>query len=142
MSVAAQQSPIEVARGAVAILDVRVSEAGQAGLTLWTSCAAGALREEQRRRADATEKFHEALAALDVSGTATRAALFAAIERANRKLSAIVERGILVVALACIVAAGLNGDDDLARKAPRGRSGRRRDDVVALCDAETGEDMA
>jgi hypothetical protein len=140
MPVVANQ--LVVAEGAFRILEDRVTQAGQPGLTLWTSAGQMALREYQARRAAAQAAFDDAVAALDVPPGATRADLFRAIERANRRLKGLIETTGLACLTVLLCSAALgdgDDDDDLARRGPRGRTGRRRrDDMIEICDGETG----
>lgn len=140
-------APLQRLGGSLAILDQRVRALDQCGLCIWTDAAREALHEEQRRRCQAVQAFHATLAELHVDAHATKAELFAVIERANARLRGLVETGMLsalaLLLTAAVFAAGAGDeDDDLARRASRGPRGRRRDDVVALCDAETGEDLS
>jgi hypothetical protein len=141
----AARHPLLVAQGAFRILGQRATEAGQPGLALWTDAGLSALRRFNAEQAEATAAFHDALAVLDVPAGATKADLFKAIERANAKLRGALEgSGLAALAVVFILAAvsHTSDGDEMARRAGgrRGRS-RRRDDIVELCDGETGEDL-
>lgn len=140
---AAAQDQLGIARGAFRIIENRLRERGQSGLTIWTDTGLAALREQAAREAAARERFQAALAALDVPRRATRAELFKAIEQANRAFGGLIDKAgsacLVIVLASAMFASGADEDDDLARRGPQARRGRRRDDVVEICDGETGE---
>lgn len=137
---------LQISLGSMRILDERVRAIGQPGLTLWTEAGEQALQAHRAELAEVALAAAQAKEMLErVSARTSKAQIFAAIEEANRALAGALERltlGGLLVVLLCLSLGNPGDDDDLARRAPRGRSGRRRDDVVALADGETGEAFA
>jgi hypothetical protein len=131
--------PLTIAEGSFVILEKRVREAGHPGLSLWSSNGRAALKDHRAVLGAAAAELEIAHTDLLVDAKATKAELFAAIERANARLAGALERLTLCTVLICILGASTFGDDDdLVRRGPR-QARRRRDGQVQLLDAETGD---
>jgi hypothetical protein len=132
---------LQIGLGSLRILDQRARQLGQPGLTLWTEAGEHALRAHRAEVLAGTAAVGLVRSDLaQVTRHATKAELFRALETAHRALGGALEHLTLCTLLACFLAAAVMGDDDdLARRPGRGVRGRRRDDVVELCDeGETG----
>ncbi|WP_438482756.1 hypothetical protein [Oleiharenicola lentus] len=131
---------LEKAQGALDVLDSRLQLAGQVGLKLWSGVTRQQIAEH---RAELSTELNAARLDLFTGEHATRDELLAAITRAHTRLLTVLERVTLCLVLAAVLGCVLSPDDsgDLLRKASRERSSRRRENMVALLDAENGEEF-